>query len=46
VAPVTGRDLQVPEAVTAVSDAWRAGGPGSLEGLVLPVTSSPVRATP
>ena len=25
VAPVTGRDLQVPEAVTAVADAWRAG---------------------
>ncbi len=46
VAPVTGRDLQVPEAVTAVSDAWRAGGPRSLEGLVLPVTSLPVRATP
>jgi len=45
VAPVIGRDLQVPEAVTAVSEAWRAGGPGLLEGLVLPVSGSPVRAS-
>ena len=45
VAPVTGHDLQVPEAVTAVAAAWEAGGPGMLEGLVLPVTSSPVRVT-
>jgi len=45
VAPVIGRDLQVPEAFTAVSEAWRAGGPGLLEGLVLPVSGSPVRAS-
>jgi vancomycin resistance protein YoaR len=45
VAPVIGRDLLVPEAVTAVSEAWRAGGPGLLEGLVLPVFGSPLRAS-
>jgi hypothetical protein len=45
VAPVIGRDLLVPEAVTAVSEAWRAGGRGLLEGLVLPVFGSPVRAS-
>jgi vancomycin resistance protein YoaR len=45
VAPVIGRDLQVPEAVSAVAAAWEAGGPEVLEGLVLPVSSSPVRAS-
>ena len=46
VEPVIGRTLHVPEAVTAISDAWTGGGPTALEGLVLPVTAHPVRATP
>ncbi|MEP6560426.1 MAG: VanW family protein, partial [Nakamurella sp.] len=44
--PVIGRNLQVPEAARAVSTAWAAGGPGALNGLVLPVTATPVRASP
>jgi vancomycin resistance protein YoaR len=46
VEPVIGRTLEVADAATAVSAAWAAGGPGALEGLVVPVTSSSVRATP
>ena len=46
VEPVIGRSLDVPGSVTAVSDAWTTGGPPALDGLVLPVTSSPVRANP
>jgi vancomycin resistance protein YoaR len=44
--PVIGRSLQVPEATAAVVGAWESGGPAAVEGLVLPVTSSPVRANP
>lgn len=43
-APVVGRNLDVAGAVDAVSRAWIAGGPGGVEGLVLPVSSTPVRA--
>ena len=46
VQPVIGRTLQVADAAAAVSAAWAAGGPGALDGLVLPVGSSPVRSTP
>ena len=46
VEPVVGRALQVSEATAAVVQAWESGGPGTLQGLVLPVTSSPVRASP
>ena len=44
-APVVGRTLDVPGAVDAVSRAWIAGGPSGVEGLVLPVSSTPVRAS-
>ncbi|WP_395725971.1 VanW family protein [Nakamurella sp.] len=44
-APVIGRNLDVAGAVDAVSQAWIAGGPGGVEGLVLPVSSTPVRAS-
>ena len=44
-APVIGRNLDVAGAVGAVAQAWIAGGPGSVEGLVLPVSSTPVRAS-
>jgi len=43
--PVIGRNLQVPEASTAVAAAWASGGPIALNGLVLPVASTPVRAS-
>jgi vancomycin resistance protein YoaR len=46
VEPVIGRILDVPGAATAVSDAWTGGGPAALDGLVLPVAASPVRASP
>ncbi len=45
VEPVVGRALQLDAAVNQVADAWTAGGPAALGGLVLPVTASPVRAT-
>lgn len=45
VTPVVGRTLEVPEAVDAVGAAWVAGGPGGIEGLVLPVSATPVRAS-
>lgn len=45
VAPVVGRNLDVPGSVEAVTRAWIAGGPGGIEGLVLPVSSTPVRAS-
>jgi vancomycin resistance protein YoaR len=44
--PVIGRNLQVPEAATAVAAAWASGGPTELNELVLPVTATPVRASP
>jgi vancomycin resistance protein YoaR len=46
VTPVIGRRLDVPDAVTAISSAWSSGGPSTLQGLVVPVTALPVRATP
>ena len=46
VEPVIGRSLDVPASVVVVSDAWTSGGPSALDGLVLPVTASPVRASP
>ncbi len=45
VRPVIGRALDVPGAVDAVTGAWIAGGPGGIEGLVLPVSATPVRAS-
>ena len=36
----------MPQAVDSVSAAWASGGPSSLRGLALPVTSTPVRADP
>lgn len=45
VAPVIGRDLDVSGSVDAVTQAWIAGGPGGIDGLVLPVSSMPVRAS-
>lgn len=46
VEPVIGRALQLDTAGDQIADAWSAGGPTALSGLVLPVTSTPVRATP
>ena len=46
VEPIIGHSLRVPDAAAAVSSAWESGGLGALHGLVLPVTSAPVRATP
>ena len=46
VEPATGRSLDVPAAVTALSDAWAAGGPAAVHDLVVPVETIPVRATP
>ena len=46
VEPVIGRSLDVPASVTAVSVAWTGGGPTAVNGLVLPVAASPVRANP
>ncbi|MET0965418.1 MAG: VanW family protein [Nakamurella sp.] len=43
--PVIGRNLQVPEAATAVAAAWASGGPTALNDLVLPVAATPVRAS-
>jgi len=45
VQPVIGRSLDVSGSVDAVSQAWIADGPGGIEGLVLPVSSAPVRAS-
>ncbi|HEY5878743.1 MAG TPA: VanW family protein [Nakamurella sp.] len=45
VQPVVGRSLDVSGSVDAVSQAWIADGPGGIEGLVLPVSSAPVRAS-
>jgi vancomycin resistance protein YoaR len=45
VLPVTGRELDVPGSVDAVGRAWISGGPGGIEGLALPVSSTPVRAS-
>ncbi len=45
VEPVTGRTLEVEPAVDAVASAWAAGGPSAVNGLVLPVTDAPVRAS-
>jgi len=45
VEPIIGRAVLVPEATAAVVAAWETGGPDALEGLVLPVASTPVRAT-
>ncbi len=46
VQPVVGRALQVDAAADQVAQAWSAGGPRALTGLVLPVKDSPVRTTP
>lgn len=46
VQPVIGRALQLAAAADQVAAAWSAGGPTALSSLVLPVTSTPVRATP
>ncbi len=45
VEPVTGRTLELEPAVDAVASAWAAGGPTALNGLVLPVSDAPVRAS-
>jgi vancomycin resistance protein YoaR len=45
IVPVVGRDLDVPGSVDAVTRAWIDGGPEGLDGLVLPVSSTPVRAS-
>ena len=45
VTPVIGRNLDVPGSVDAVTQAWIADGPAGIEGLVLPVSSIPVRAS-
>ena len=45
VQPVIGRNLDVPGSVDAVTRAWMADGPGGVEGLVLPVAATPVRAS-
>ena len=46
VQPVIGRTLDVEPAADRVAQAWSTGGPAALGGLVLPVSDSPVRATP
>jgi vancomycin resistance protein YoaR len=46
VQPVVGRTLDVDAAAAQVAQAWSAGGPPALKGLVLPVVNSAVRATP
>ncbi len=46
VLPVTGRSLQVPQSVDAMSGAWISGGPAALSALSMPTTDVPVRATP
>jgi vancomycin resistance protein YoaR len=46
VEPVIGRNLEVSQAATAVVAAWESGGPTALQGLVLPVSATPVRAAP
>jgi vancomycin resistance protein YoaR len=43
--PVVGRNLQTNDAAAAVATAWASGGPAALNGLVLPVTATPVRAS-
>ncbi len=45
VQPVVGRALRVDAAADQVADAWSAGGPAAVAGLVLPVDDSPVRAS-
>lgn len=45
VQPVVGRSLDVAGSVDSISRAWIADGPGGLDGLVLPVSASPVRAS-
>jgi vancomycin resistance protein YoaR len=45
VQPVVGHSLDVPASVDAVTEAWVSDGPGGIDGLVLPVTATPVRAS-
>ncbi len=45
VRPVIGRSLDVPGSVAAVTRAWIADGPDGIEGLAMPVVSTPVRAS-
>ncbi len=45
VAPVIGRSLDVAGSVDAIGLAWTDAGPGGIDGLVLPVSSRPVRAS-
>ncbi len=45
VEPVTGQHLDVPASVSLISAAWSSGEPNSVNGLPLPGTAEPVRAS-